>query len=129
MTTFKAIHTEAAPAAVGPYSQATTAGDLIFCSGQIALDPKTSSLVEGGLEAQTHQVMANLKAVLAAAGGSFATLVKTTIYLSDMNDFRKVNEVYSSYLGAPYPARVTIEASSLPLGALVEIDAIAYRSP
>jgi len=123
----QAISTTDAPAAIGPYSQAIVApnGAPIFLSGQIALDPATSTLVDGDVVAQTHQTMRNLAAVLLAAGGGFADLVKTTIYLQDMADFAAVNEVYASYLSAPYPARATVQAAALPKGAKVEIDGIA----
>ncbi len=121
----KVISTEAAPAAIGPYSQAIAAGDLLFCSGQIPLDPLTGVMIEGGIEEQTRQVMRNLGEVLKAAGASYADLVKTTIYLTDMKCFPLVNDIYSGYLGDSPPARATVEVVALPKGALVEIDGIA----
>lgn len=121
----KIINTEKAPSAIGPYSQAVVSGGLVYCSGQIPIDPATSKLVEGGVEDQAHQVMKNLSEVLKEAGSSFEKAVKMTIYLKDLNDFAKVNEIYGSYLSKPYPARVTVEVSKLPLDVLVEIDAIA----
>jgi len=120
------IETESAPAAIGPYSQAVKAGDFIYCSGQIPLVPGTANLVEGGVAEQTVQVMENLKQVLLAAGSDFASVVKTTIYLADMNDFATVNEQYSAYFGAIAPARATVQVAALPKGALVEIDAVAH---
>jgi 2-iminobutanoate/2-iminopropanoate deaminase len=115
-----------APAAIGPYSHAVRAGGLLFCSGQIPLDPKTGEMVGASdVKAQTKQVMENLKAVLAAGGASFASVVKTTIYLKDLADFGAVNEIYGSYLAASPPARATVQVAGLPRGALVEIDAIA----
>jgi 2-iminobutanoate/2-iminopropanoate deaminase len=122
------IHTVAAPDAIGPYSQAVAAGDYVFTSGQIGLDPASGQLVEGGIEAQTRQVMANLAAVLAAAGLTFADVVKTTIFLIDMNDFTTVNGVYGeSFEDGPKPARSTVAVAALPRGARVEIEAIALR--
>jgi 2-iminobutanoate/2-iminopropanoate deaminase len=114
-----------APKAIGPYSQAVRAGQLLFASGQIPLDPATGSLVDGGVDAQTRRVMENLGAVLEAAGLSFASVVRTTIYLADMNDFAKVNEVYGSYFREPYPARATVQVARLPKDARVEIDVVA----
>ncbi|HIA00825.1 MAG TPA: RidA family protein [Myxococcales bacterium] len=123
----KVINTENAPAAIGPYSQATAINGLVFCSGQIAIDPATGRLISGNAATQTQQVMNNLKAVLAAADCSMAAIVKTTIYLRDMNDFGAVNEVYAECLNGHRPARATIEVSRLPKEALVEIDAIAAK--
>lgn len=121
----KAVKTTEAPAAIGPYSQAVTANGFVFCSGQIAL--KTDGgLVEGDVMEQTTQVMLNLKAVLEAAGSDFTKVVKTTIYLSDINDFAKVNEVYAEYFQEGVkPARATVEVSNLPKGVKVEIDCVA----
>jgi len=120
------ITTTDAPAAIGPYSQAIKLGDLIFTSGQIALKPDGDESVLGeDVEAQTHQVMQNLRGVLKAAGAELANVVKTTIYLADMGDFAKVNAIYESYFGTHKPARSTVAVKSLPKGALVEIDAIA----
>ncbi len=119
------IETANAPAAIGPYSQAVWAGDLVFLSGQIPLDPATGEIVPGGIEAQTRQVMNNLQAVLAAAGLDFASLVKTTIFLVDLGDFATVNRIYGEFCGAVPPARATIQVAALPKGALVEIEGIA----
>jgi 2-iminobutanoate/2-iminopropanoate deaminase len=122
------IRTTAAPQAIGPYSQAVAAGPYVFTSGQIALDPVTGTLDEGGAAEQARRVMANLAAVLAAAGLTFADVVKTTIFLIDMNDFAAVNEVYAeSFEGSP-PARSTVAVAALPRNARVEIEAIALRS-
>jgi 2-iminobutanoate/2-iminopropanoate deaminase len=115
----------AAPVAIGPYSMFTRAGNLVFLSGQVALDPATGQLAPGDVSAQTHRVMKNLAAVLAAADASFDKVMKTTIYLVDMNHFQEVNAVYATYFTAKFPARATVEVSALPRGALVEIDAIA----
>lgn len=123
--TIKAISTDQAPKAIGPYSQAVRAGDLVFCSGQIPLDPKTGQLVTGDIKDLTRRVLDNLEAVLKQAGTDLNNVVKTTIYLKDLNDFAAVNETYASYFKEPYPARVTIQAARLPLGTDVEIDAIA----
>ncbi|MGE0519672.1 MAG: RidA family protein [Candidatus Binatia bacterium] len=123
-----AITADQAPAAVGPYSQAIAAGDLVFCSGQIGLDPATGTIVPGGTAAEAEQVMRNLAAVLGAAGLGFEHVVRTTIYLVDLGDFTAVNEVYGRFLQAPYPARATVGVSALPRGARVEIDAVAMRA-
>lgn len=124
------ISTDKAPKAAGPYSQAVRAGDLVFCSGQIPIDPKTGELklFDGDVAQQTRLVMENLKAVLAAEGVSFNDVVKTTIYLSDMKSFAKVNEVYGSYFGDYKPARATVEVARLPKDVDVEIDATAVAS-
>jgi len=121
----KVITTAAAPAAIGPYSQAIQTGDLLFCSGQIPLDPATGEMVGGGIEEQTRQVMSNLGEVLTAAGANYDDLVKTTIYLTDLSHFPLVNDIYAGYVGDCAPARATVEVSALPKGALVEIDGIA----
>ena len=118
------IHTDRAPAAIGPYSQATRAGDTVFCSGQIALDPSTGLIVEGGIEAQARRAFDNLKAVCEAAGGSMDDVVRLGLYLTDLGQFAVVNQVMSDYFDAPYPARSTIEVSGLPRGAQFEVDAI-----
>lgn len=120
----EAIATQAAPAAVGPYSQAIKTGDFVFASGQLGLDPATGKLQEG-LEAQTHQVLANLSAVLGAAGASMADVVKTTIFLVDISQFATVNAIYGTVFSTPPPARSTVQVAALPLGGLVEIEAIA----
>ena len=117
------IATKDAPAAIGPYSQAIRAGDTVYLSGQIGLDPASGLLVEG-IEAQTHQVFLNLRAVAAAAGGSLDDFVKLTLLLADLGDFAKVNEIMASYFKAPYPARATYEVAALPRGALIEVEAI-----
>ncbi len=119
------IHTDRAPKAIGPYSQAIKAGSFVFCSGQVALVPATGELLAGDVEAQTRQVLTNLGAVLEAAGVSFREVVKTTIFLADLADFQRVNAIYAEYFPDPPPARATVEVSRLPRGALVEIDAIA----
>lgn len=118
------IATREAPAAVAPYSQAIRVGDFVFTAGQLAIDPATGKLVEGGIEEQTRQVLRNITAVLEAAGSSLDKVVKTTVFLKDMGDFKAMNEVYSQFFANEPPARSTVEAS-LALGALVEIDAIA----
>jgi 2-iminobutanoate/2-iminopropanoate deaminase len=125
MAAKEAISTPKAPAAVGPYSQAVKSGDLLFLSGQIPLDPATRALVPGDIATQAQQVLQNLGAVLEAAGASFQDVVKTTIYLVDLNDFARVNEVYGSFFESSPPARATVGVSELPLGARIEIDAIA----
>ncbi|TET39519.1 MAG: RidA family protein [Planctomycetota bacterium] len=121
------VSTEEAPGAIGPYSQAVSAGGFLFCSGQIALDPATGELVEGDAAAQTERVMANLSAVLAARDLSFGNMVKTTIYLKNMDDFQSVNTVYGKSFPEKPPARATVEVSRLPKDVLVEIDAIAVH--
>ncbi|MEC5424370.1 RidA family protein [Virgibacillus sp. C22-A2] len=121
----KAVHTENSPAAIGPYSQAIQAGDFVYVSGQIPIDPATSEVVDG-IEAQTKQVMQNLEAILTEVGAGFSNVVKFTIFLSSMNDFATVNEIYSGYLSEPYPARATVEVSRLPKDVLVEMDAVVY---
>ena len=120
-----AIATTDAPQAIGPYSQAVSAGPWLFCSGQIGLDPATGELVTGGIEAEANRVLENLHAVLAAAGATLDYVVRTTIYLIDLGDFGRVNEIYARYFRAPFPARATVGVAALPRGAHVEIDAIA----
>jgi len=120
-----AISTNAAPAAIGPYSQAIRAGNLLFLSGQIPLDPATGQVVSGGVVAQAQRVLENLMAVLQAAGCSAAHVVRTTVYLVDLGDFAAVNEVYGRFFESPHPARSTVQVAALPRGAAVEIDAIA----
>ncbi|GEN30799.1 2-iminobutanoate/2-iminopropanoate deaminase [Cerasibacillus quisquiliarum] len=122
----KEIHSQDAPAAIGPYSQAIQAGDFIFVSGQLGVDPKTGEVVSG-IEAQTKQVLENLKSILKEANTDFTKAVKFTIYLSSMDDFATVNEIYGHYLEEPYPARVTVEVSRLPKDVLVEMDVIVYH--
>jgi 2-iminobutanoate/2-iminopropanoate deaminase len=121
----QAISTPNAPAAIGPYSQAIRAGSLLFVSGQIPIDPATGDLVQGDIAQQTHRVFANLKAILDAAGATFDNVVRTTVYLADMNDFAKVNEIYATYFSSPAPARATVQAARLPRDSRVEIDLIA----
>lgn len=119
------IHTQHAPAAVGPYSQAIRMGNLVFTSGQIALDPNTGKLVEGDVVAQTDQVMSNLQAVLAAASTDLSRVVKTTVFLQNMSDFPVFNQAYAKYFPNSPPARSTVEVAKLPLGGLVEIECVA----
>jgi 2-iminobutanoate/2-iminopropanoate deaminase len=119
------ISTSKAPAAIGPYSQAISAGGFLFCSGQIPLDPTSGEMLCGSIEEETGQVMENLKAVLAAAGIGFEQVVKTTIYLVSMDDFPAVNQVYGRYFSEVKPARVTVAVAALPRGARLEIDAVA----
>jgi len=126
--TRQAVATDAAPKAIGPYSQAIRAGSLLFLSGQVPLDPATGALVPGDITAQTHRVMQNLKAVLEAAGSSLDAVVKTTIFLADLGDFKTVNEVYGGYFTAPAPARATVQVARLPLDARVEIEAVSVIS-
>lgn len=121
----EAIHTDKAPAAIGPYSQAIVANGFLFTAGQIPLDPQTGQIVPGNVVAQTERVLANLEAILTAAGASWADVVKTTVFLHDMNDFPLVNEAYAKAFGNARPARSTVQVSALPRGVLVEIDAIA----
>jgi 2-iminobutanoate/2-iminopropanoate deaminase len=121
----QAVSSPSAPLAIGPYSQAIRAGSLLFVSGQIPLDPATGNLVEGDLAAHTHRVFQNLSAILAAAGATFDNVVRTTVYLADMNDFPAMNAVYATYFSSPAPARATVQAARLPKDARVEIDVIA----
>ncbi|MBO0797655.1 MAG: RidA family protein [Blastocatellia bacterium] len=121
----ESIRTDRAPEAIGPYSQAVKAGGLVFASGQIPLDPKTMQMVEGDIRIQTERVLTNLKAVLEAAGTSLARVVRTTVYLADLNDFTAMNEVYATYFTAQPPARSTVQAVRLPRDARIEIDVIA----
>lgn len=124
----KEILTKAAPAPIGPYSQAIEVGNLVFCSGQIPLDPVSGAIVgEGNVEAQTKQVMKNIEAVLTQAGVKFDNVVKTTIFLKSMGDFPKVNPIYGEYFKAPFPARSTVEVARLPKDVLVEIEVLAAR--
>ena len=119
------VHTDEAPAAIGPYSQAVIAGNLLFTAGQIAIDPATGQVIAGDVTVQTERVLRNLTAVLASAGASWPDVVKTTVYLQDMADFPKVNEVYGRMIGDARPARSTVQVAGLPRGVLVEIDAVA----
>lgn len=121
------ISTKNAPATVGPYSQAIDCGDLVFLSGQIPLVPETGLVADGGLEAQAHQMFANIKAVLAEAGMSLSNVVKTTVFMTDLSQFAAFNAIYAEYFKAPYPARSCVEVSALPKGVLVECELIAKR--
>jgi 2-iminobutanoate/2-iminopropanoate deaminase len=121
----QAISTQSAPAAIGPYSQAVKAGGLLFVSGQIPTDPATGNIVAGDIAAQTRRVFQNIEAILKAAGASFDSVVRTTVYLKDMNDFAAMNEVYGGFFSAPAPARATVQVARLPKDAMVEIDVIA----
>lgn len=119
------INSDQAPKAIGPYSQAIRTGNVIYTSGQIALDPATGALVEGDFAAQANRVFENLKAVLAAGGATFANVAKATVYLTDLANFTTLNEIYASYFGATKPARTTVGVAQLPKGGLVEIDLVA----
>ena len=121
----KQLHSDNAPAAIGPYSQAIRVGGLVFCSGQIPIDPKTGAFAEGGIEGQTRQSLTNVKNVLAAAGLTMQNVIKTTVFMADMADFAKMNGVYAEFFTEPYPARSAVAVKSLPKGALVEIEVIA----
>ncbi|MEI8314943.1 MAG: RidA family protein [Verrucomicrobiota bacterium] len=121
------VFTDAAPKAVGPYSQAVWAGDLLFCAGQIPLDPATGQIVPGGVVEQTMRVLENLRAVLASQGLSLAHIVKTTVFVVDLNHFAALNEVYARYFTGDFPARSTVQVARLPKDALVEIEAVAVR--
>lgn len=125
MRPVRSVHTDGAPAAIGPYAQAVAAGGWLFTSGQIGLDPASGELVAGGFEAQARQVLANLEAVLAAAGCGFRDVVKATVYVADMADFPTLNGLYAEAMGDHRPARSTVQAAALPKGALVEIDLVA----
>lgn len=123
----KSLHTEKAPAAIGPYSQAIETRGFVFASGQIPLNPVTGVIVEGGIKEQTRQALTNAAAVMEAAGLSLADVVKTTVYLADMDDFAAMNEVYASFFSQPYPARSAVAVKTLPKGALVEVECIAAK--
>jgi 2-iminobutanoate/2-iminopropanoate deaminase len=125
----QAISTSAAPKAIGPYSQAIRSGSLLFVSGQVPIDPATGNMIEGDIAAQTRRVFENLGAILLAADASFDHVVRTTVYLADMNDFAAMNEVYGTYFSSPAPARATVQAARLPKDARVEIDVIASLQP
>jgi 2-iminobutanoate/2-iminopropanoate deaminase len=126
-TELRTIATDGAPKAIGPYSQAMAAGELIFCAGQVALDPASGESVTGDVRAQTERVLENLSAVLAAAGSDLRHVVKTTVYLTDFNDFAAMNEVYAARFGDHRPARATVGVSALPKGLRVEIECVAIR--
>jgi 2-iminobutanoate/2-iminopropanoate deaminase len=123
--TKKAVESPDAPKAIGPYSQAIIANGFIFAAGQVGADPKTGQLVEGGIEAQTEQVLKNIEAVLKAAGSSLDDVVKTTVFLADLNDFAKMNEVYAKRFKTPFPARSTVQVARIPRDAKIEIEAVA----
>lgn len=123
----KVIATKDAPTAVGPYSQAIAAGDMLFCAGQIPLDPATGELIEGDITAQATRVLENVKGVLAANGMTFADVVKSTVFMVDLAEFAAMNAVYAKYFAAPYPARSTIQVAALPKGSRVEIEVTAVR--
>lgn len=126
-TTMKVISTDKAPAAIGPYSQAIEANGMVFCSGQIPIDPATGVFVEGGIQEQTRQVLTNASQVLAAAGTDLSHVVKTTVFLSDMANFVAMNEVYAQFFSQPFPARSAVAVKDLPKGALVEIEVLAVK--
>ncbi len=126
--TRKIIHTDRAPKAIGPYSQAVAAGGMVFLSGQVGLDPKTGEIVAGGLEAEARRAFSNLAAVAEAAGSSLASAVRVTIYLADLGQFAAANRIMQEYFSEPFPARVTIGAAALPRGAAIEVDCIAFTS-
>jgi 2-iminobutanoate/2-iminopropanoate deaminase len=119
------ISTKAAPAAIGPYSQAIKVGNLVYTSGQIPIDPATGNFVEGGIKEQTRQSLSNVKAILEEAGLTMANVVKTTVFMADMNDFADMNAVYAEFFAEPYPARSAVAVKTLPKGALVEIEVVA----
>lgn len=123
----KVISTQQAPAAIGPYSQAIQVGNLVYTSGQIPIDPSTGFLVEGGIKEQTRQSLLNVKAILEEAGLTMGNVVKTTVFMADMNDFADMNAVYASFFTEPYPARSAVAVKTLPKGALVEIEVIAFQ--
>lgn len=121
----QAIHTEKAPKAIGPYSQAIKVGNLVFASGQVPIVPATGEFVEGGIQEQTRQAVTNAQAILEEAGTSLKNVVKTTVYLSDMANFAAMNEIYAEFFTQPYPARSAVAVKALPKGALVEVECIA----
>lgn len=123
----KALHTDKAPAAIGPYSQAIEVNGMVFASGQIPLDPATGNVVEGGIKEQTQQALTNAKAIMEAAGLTLANVVKTTVFMADMNDFAAMNEVYATFFTEPFPARSAVAVKALPKGVLVEVECIAAR--
>ena len=128
VTQERTVHTPDAPAAIGPYSQAVRAGGFLFTAGQIGLDPRSGALVEGGVAGQARRVLENLGGVLAAAGLGFDDVVKTTVFLADMEEFGTVNEIYAEFFEEPYPARSTVEVARLPKDARVEIEIVAGRA-
>jgi len=128
MTAHQPIHSNEAPNAIGPYSQAVRVGDTVYLSGQIPLDPQTMELVEGDIEARARRVFDNLAAVMQEAGGSLSDIVKLTIYLVDLEQFGQVNEVMAEYFDAPFPSRATVAVAALPKGAPIEVEAVAHLS-
>jgi len=126
MSNKEIIKTSEAPAAIGPYSQAVRAGDMVFISGQLGMDPETGKLVPGGVLKEAEQALKNLNSIVKAAGGSMDDLVKTTVLLDDLNDFAEVNTLYSSFFGETFPARACFEVSKLPAGGKIEIEAVAF---
>lgn len=124
----EAVSTDSAPAAIGPYSQAVTTGNLVFASGQLGMCPRTGEIVTGPIADEAQQALRNLDAVLRAAGSSLPQALKVTVYLTDLDQFAAVNDVYATWLSAPYPARACVEVAALPRGARIEIDAVAVRS-
>ena len=126
-TKCKVISTKMAPAAIGPYSQAIQVGNLVFTSGQIPIEPSTGAFVEGGIKEQTRQSLANVKAILEEVGLSMSNVVKTTVFMADMNDFADMNSIYAEFFSEPYPARSAVAVKTLPKGALVEIEVIAEK--
>ena len=127
MPTKQIVHAEGAPKPIGPYSSGVLAGQYVFTSGQAGVDPATGKLVEGGIEAQTRQTLSNIAAILQGAGSSLANVLKTTVFLASMDDFQAMNRVYAEFFGQNPPARTTVQAARLPMGALVEIEAIALK--
>ena len=123
----KSIHTNQAPAAIGPYSRAIEANGMIFASGQIPIDPATGQFVEGGIQEQTRQALTNARNILQAAGTDMENVIKTTVYLSDINNFAAMNEVYAQFFTEPFPARSAVAVKDLPKGALVEIEVLAIK--
>ena len=123
----KALHTDKAPAAIGPYSRAIEVNGMVFASGQIPLDPATGNVVEGGIKEQTRQALTNAKAIMEGAGLTLANVVKTTVFMADMNDFAAMNEVYATFFSEPYPARSAVAVKTLPKGVLVEVECIAAK--
>lgn len=122
------IHSDNAPQAIGPYSQAIAFGNLIFTSGQLPLDPKTGNFAKGGVKEQARQSLGNLREVLAACGSDFAHVLKTTVFLNSMDDFAAMNEVYAEFFTGDFPARSAVQVAKLPMGALVEVEAVAFRA-
>lgn len=123
----KVLHTDLAPAAIGPYSQAIEVNGMIFASGQIPINPATGKLVEGGIQEQTRQALTNASEVMKAAGVDMTHVVKTTVFLADMNDFVAMNEIYATFFSAPFPARSAVAVKALPKGALIEVECVAVK--